>query len=315
MKAVVLAAGEGTRMRPLTLSRPKVLVPVAGAPLLDHIIDNLTEMEVSEVLLVTLYKGEAVARWAASQTRPNLAFDAITQPESPYGTGAAAEAARDWVGDEPFILHFGDIVCPRANYTRLAEERERFPEATILTTWAVEDVTGGAVFVGPDGWVRDMVEKPETAERARGSFVNAGAFVLQPECFDILATVGLTDRGGKMEKELTDVFRALIAAGRPPRAFEITGYWSNVSDLPELLRLNALMLDGLGRPDHVSLGVGAVVADGASVRDSILLDGAVVEEGAEVRYAVVDEGARVPAGSRCVGAPESPVLVANGAAA
>ncbi len=276
-------------------------------------MSHLGEMGVSEVLLVTLYMEEAVRAWVASRHCADVAFDVMTQPESPYGTGAAAEVARDWVGDEPFVLHFGDTVCPRANYVGLAEERRRYPDATILTAWAAEDVTGGAIFVGPDGWVRDMIEKPDSTEEARGSFVNAGAFVLQPACFDILSRVGLTDRGGKMEKELTDVFRTQIASGKPPRAFEIAGYWSNVSDVRELLRLNALMLDDLGRPEHVSLGADCAVSESASVEDSILLDGVVVEDGASVRYAVLGEGVRVAAGATCHGTPSEPVVAEDGA--
>lgn len=305
MKAIVLAAGEGSRMRPLTYTRPKVLVPVGGEPMLEHVIRGLRAMGVTEVLLVVQYLEGMVVDWARTARSEGIRFDIIRQPATSYGTGAAALVGREWTADEPFVLHYGDILCAPENYARFAELARANPGEEILTVYRAGAVGGGAVFVEGRRATR-IVEKP-TPEQCAGAYVNAGIYLFQPDAYAILDRCGLSERG---ELELTDIPRVRMEEGAPPLACELTGFWSNVSDPAEVLRLNRLY--GAGDPETgLVTGLGCSVGEGASLRETMLLDGATVGVGVSARHAVVGEGARVGSGCVLDGRPERPVVLAD----
>jgi NDP-sugar pyrophosphorylase family protein len=305
MKAIVLAAGEGSRMRPLTYTRPKVLVPVGGEPMLNHVVRGLGAMGVTEVLLVVQYLEEMVADWVQSVRIDGIRFGTIRQPATSYGTGAAALVGREWTADEPFVLHYGDILCAPVNYVRFAELARANPGHEILTVYGAGAVGGGAVFVEGAHATR-IVEKP-TPEQCAGAYVNAGIYLFQPDAYSILDRCGLSERG---ELELTDVPRVRMEQGVPPLACELTGFWSNVSDAAEVLRLNRLY--GAGDPaTGLVMGADCSVGEGASLRESMLLDGATVGGGVSARYAVVGEAAHVGSGCVLDGRADRPVVLAD----
>lgn len=306
MKAVVLAAGEGSRMRPLSRTRPKVLIPVAGRPILDHVVDGLREAGVTEFLLIVQYLGEMVEEWARGARARGLAVETLLQPAEPYGTGAAALAAADWAAGEPVLLQFGDILCDRANLPRLGQLIREHPSETMLTAYRMSALGGGAVFWS-DGRLERLVEKP-TAEEAEGAGVFAGIALLRPEDFEILRTAPLSPRG---ELEVTDVFLTRLREGTPPLVHELTGYWSNVSDGAEVLRLNRI--HAAGGEAAVVLMDGATVDAPASLSDTMLLEGARIGAESHATFAVLGAGATVGARCRLEGTAEAPVMLGDGA--
>ncbi len=305
MKAIVLAAGEGSRMRPLTYTRPKVLVPVGGEPMLNHVARGLRAAGATEMLLVVQYREEEVRAWAHSARFEGLAIEVLRQPETPYGTGAAALAGRAWTAGAPFMLHFGDILCGPENYPRFGELARANPHETILTVYRTGAVGGGAVFV-EGGRATRIVEKP-TPEQSVGACVNAGVFLFQPDAFEVLDRCGLSKRG---ELELTDVFTRQIADGRPPLACELTGFWSNVSDAAEVLRLNRVY--GVGGEQGVVLGAGCSVGVSVTLSDAMLLDRAEIGPGVTATHLVLGEGAQIGGGSSVEGRPSQPAVLADG---
>ncbi|MFW5867655.1 MAG: nucleotidyltransferase family protein, partial [Armatimonadota bacterium] len=131
MKAVILAAGKGTRMLPLTDRRPKPLMPVAGRPILEHIVGGLASAGVDDICLVIGWHGEQIQEAFGDVTRLGATLTYVWQEEY-GGTGAALLLAEDFIGDDPFVLGWGDIIIPPENYRRMMRIcREERPEAML----------------------------------------------------------------------------------------------------------------------------------------------------------------------------------------
>jgi mannose-1-phosphate guanylyltransferase len=310
MKAVVLVGGEGTRLRPLTETIPKPLVPLVDRPFLDHVLDHLAAHGVGEALLSSPYLEEAF-RPVLSRRQGGPAVRWIAEPV-PLGTGGAvANAVRDL--DEPFFVLNGDILTDLDLTALLAFHREQKASATI-TLSSVDDARPfGLVTIDQDQRVTEFQEKPE---RRVAGLVNAGTYVLDPIAVDGVAS----DRPVSIERE---VFPELIAGGRAVSGFVSRAYWMDLGTPEKYLRATFDALEGriaglsyeapwvdpsavvslqaqLGR--WVVVGPGGRIADQAEVEDSVLLENARVEEGARVRDSILGPGARVGAGAVVTGA-------------
>jgi UDP-N-acetylglucosamine diphosphorylase / glucose-1-phosphate thymidylyltransferase / UDP-N-acetylgalactosamine diphosphorylase / glucosamine-1-phosphate N-acetyltransferase / galactosamine-1-phosphate N-acetyltransferase len=240
-KAVVLAAGRGTRMRELTAELPKPMIEVRGKPVLQHIVEGLRDAHVGELLLVVGYRADAVCEFFCDGSRYNVAIQYVTQRVQD-GTGRVVELARDFIGNRPFILAYGDILVDPVNYKRVLDLPDGV-EATLTVTRG-EDVTkGGAVFVNKRMEVVDICEKAQPEETKRWSaisehavpFYNAGLYAFRPSILDFTSKLKPSPRG---EYELTDAVRGLARSGKKVKAVELTGQWADVRDPEILARLN-----------------------------------------------------------------------------
>lgn len=250
MKAVLLAAGKGTRMKALTAQLPKPMLGVAGRPVLEHILRGLTSAGVRQFLLITGYRAEVIEEFFGDGRTFGVSLRYIRQPTA-SGTGSAALLARDFIGDEPFLLTYGDILTAPENYRMMIQEFCRGgrlgPDGTetsprtatttpldgLVSTWQGEDLTkGGAVLVGEDGCVCDIVEKGKAAD-LKNAFYNAGIYILPPQIFAALATLPKSPRG---EYELTDAIKQIIRDGKKLRAYALEKFWLDVRD-PEALNV------------------------------------------------------------------------------
>ncbi|HMO64751.1 MAG TPA: nucleotidyltransferase family protein, partial [Verrucomicrobiota bacterium] len=222
MKAVLLAAGKGTRMQDLTAARPKPMLPVQGRPILEHILLGLRDAGVREACLVTGWKEEVIRAHFGGGAALGLRLEYVRQT-TPNGTGSATALARDFVGRDDFLLSYGDILVRPETYARVvARFRERAFDGVISVTEG-EDVTqGGLNFFDQDFVLARLVEKPSPAQlealRAEGwlrpgqpAYYNAGIYAFTAELFDFTARLQKSPRG---EYELTDAISAMVAAGR-----------------------------------------------------------------------------------------------------
>jgi NDP-sugar pyrophosphorylase family protein len=226
-KAVLLAAGRGTRMRELTQDVPKPMLPVRGRPILDHIVGGLAAAGVREVLIVVGYRADVVTGHFGDGAAAGVRMSYVTQVTQD-GTGRVVELARDFAGSDAFILSYGDILIDPANYRVLARPGD---EEAIVTVKYSEDVSkGGAVFVNEAFELVDLREKPRPGE-VTSPWYNAGVYLFRPSIFDFTARLEKSVRG---EYELTDAIRALAQSGRRVRAYELSGEWADVRD-PEIL--------------------------------------------------------------------------------
>jgi mannose-1-phosphate guanylyltransferase len=338
MKAVVLVGGEGTRLRPLTETIPKPLLPFMNRPFLDHVLDHLARHGVEEAICSSPYLEERFHGFLESRTSPpSVAW--ITEAR-PLGTAGAIAGARRHL-DGTFLALNGDILTDVDLGALVAAHRDRDAAATIALT-AVDDARPfGLVETEEDGRVTAFREKPEAPVPGR---VNAGIYVLEPRALDGVAP----DVMVSIER---DTYPELIENGTPVFGATAEGYWRDLGTPAAYLQAHVDALDGRieayrdtsgpvvaddARVDpaaeleeHVVLGPGAAVGPratvarsvlhrgaavgaGATVTGSVLGPGSRVEAGAQVRDAVLAEGARVPEGLRLAGETLGPGQVAPG---
>jgi dTDP-glucose pyrophosphorylase len=243
-KAVVLAAGRGTRMRELTAAVPKPMIVVRGKPVLQHIVEGLHEGGIRGLLLIVGYRADAVRDFFGDGSRYDVVIQYATQRVQD-GTGRVLELARSFVDNRPFILAYGDILVAAENYRRLVNIPDDVE--AILTVTRGEDVSkGGAVFVNQQMELVDIREKsplqggalatPAGLQELAPPFYNAGLYAFRPSIFDFTAKLKPSPRG---EYELTDAIRDLARSGKKVKALELAGEWADVRDPEILARLNA----------------------------------------------------------------------------
>jgi NDP-sugar pyrophosphorylase family protein len=333
MKAVVLVGGEGTRMRPLTETIPKPLLPFMNRPFLDQVLDHLGRHGVEEAIcsspyLESVFRGFLDTRGDAI---PRVRW--ITETE-PLGTAGAIAGAREHL-DDTFLALNGDVLTDLDLSALAAFHRERAARATIALT-PVEDARPfGLVETEGDGRVLAFREKP--ADLIPGT-INAGTYVLEPAVLDDVPAATMVS----IERE---TFPALIERGAPVFGYTAGGYWRDLGTPAAYLEAHMDALDGriegfrdLRRPVvgaaaavdpkaevglNVVLGSSSAVAAGARVdrsvlherarvhtdavvQGSILGPGSVVEHGARLLDGVLAEGASVAPGVRTEGARIGP---------
>lgn len=231
-KAVVLAAGRGTRMRELTADLPKPMIEVRGKPVLQHIIEGLHDAGTRELLIVVGYHGDTVRNFLGDGSRLGMAIQYATQTVQD-GTGRVVDLARDFVGDSAFVLSYGDILIEATNYKRVVDLPDNVEG--IITVTRGEDVRkGGAVFLSEQMELVDIREKSVPNE-VTTEWYNAGLYTFRPTIFEFTANLEPSPRG---EYELTDAIRALAQSGKKVKALELTGEWADVRDPEILARLN-----------------------------------------------------------------------------
>ncbi len=232
-KAVILAAGRGTRMRELTAELPKPMIEVRGKPVLQHIVEGLHDAGIRHCLIVVGYRADAVRDFFGDGSRFNVAIQYKRQTVQD-GTGRVVELARDFADNRPFVLAYGDILVDPANYERLVDHLSDDVEA-MLTVRRGEDVSkGGAVFLNEEMDLVDLREKPKPGEPT-SPWYNAGLYAFRPGIFEFTAKLKPSPRG---EYELTDAIRDLAQSGKKVKALELTGEWADVRDPEILAKLN-----------------------------------------------------------------------------
>jgi dTDP-glucose pyrophosphorylase len=247
VKAVILAAGKGTRMRDLTQALPKPMLQVQGRPILEHIIGALIPAGIRDIFLVTGYRAEVVEEYFGDGSRWGARIVCGRQTVQD-GTGKAAEPAKAFVGSDPFLLTYGDILVPPATYPRMVRRFGEGDFAGLVTVTAGQDVTqGGLDFFDSDFCLTRLVEKPSAAQleelRRQGLlqpgqpvWYNAGIYIFRPLVFEFIARLARSPRG---EYELTDALSAMVAAGHRIAGLAIEGRWVDVRDPEVLARLEA----------------------------------------------------------------------------
>ena len=232
-KAVLLAAGRGTRMRDLTSEIPKPMLLVKSRPILAHIIEGLTAAGVSEFLLVVGWRAEVVRDFFGDGAALGAQISYETQVTQD-GTGKVVDLARDFCGPDAFVLSYGDILIDPANYRRLVTPAEDVE--ALISVKRNEDVSqGGAVFLNDRFEMTDLREKPQPGEPT-SPWYNAGVYSFRSSIFDFISRLERSPRG---EFELTDAVRALAQSGKKVQALELTGDWADVRDPEILAQLNS----------------------------------------------------------------------------
>ncbi|MGI8615792.1 MAG: sugar phosphate nucleotidyltransferase [Actinomycetota bacterium] len=305
MKAVVLVGGEGTRLRPLTETVPKPLLPLVDRPILGHLLDHLVVHGVREVIMSSPYLEETFHPFIEARGgQPAITW--VTEREA-LGTGGAIVSVLTHLGDEPFLALNGDILTDLDLTAMLVGHRERSATATIALHHVQDARAFGLVAVDPAGRITEFREKPP--DPVAGD-INAGTYVLEPSALRTWAA------GTRLSIE-TEIFPALIRSGAAVFGFPTDAYWLDLGTPEQYLRAHVDLLAGRlrGSPYRapwvgsgasldptarvgrsVVIGEGATVGPGAELDEAVLMAGAVVEEGAHVERSIVGPGAFVGKG-------------------
>ena len=239
MKAVILAAGRGVRLKPFTLTRPKHLLPVGGRPILEWLLLRLKAIGVDEALIIIHHLGEMIKQRFGDGSELGLELTYRDQGEA-RGTGDAFRLAEEYVGDEEFIGIYGDLyLSPKALEKLLKAHR---PGETTMAVAPVEDPTRFGVVSLQDDRVVNLIEKPERG-REPSNLANAGLYIFTPEIFERLKALKPSVRG---EYEVTDALREMMAQGETIRAAVLEAEdWIDIGYPWKLLEANERALSEL----------------------------------------------------------------------
>jgi len=275
MKAVVLAAGEGVRLQPLTLTRPKHMIIVGGKPILEHCLTAINACGINEVIIVVNYMAKNIRRHLGSGEKLGLKIEYAYQ-ESVVGTGNAVGVAESYV-KEDFLLVYGDLLfTPEALKKVLSLHERKRPSATLAVVSVEKPEDYGIVELEAEGQVKSIVEKPRR-EEAPTNFANAGLYVFSTEIFEKAKEISASSRG---EWEITDAIALMLEEDKPVFAAEISkDEWFDIGRPWDLLEANRWMLT---RMKHNILGnveagahiIGPVtVAETARIRSGAYIEG------------------------------------------
>ena len=242
VKAVILAAGKGTRMRELTNALPKPMLQVQGKPILQHILEGLRSAGIREAFIVTGYRADVVEGYFGSGENLGMKI-AYGRQLVQDGTGKAPELAQGFVASDPFLLTYGDILVVPATYAQMIKRFHEGKFSGVITVTPSQDVTkGGLNFFNDQFCLTRLMEKPTATEleelQAAGLlktvWYNAGIYIFRPVLFEFTAKLQKTSRG---EYELTDAVNRMALAGHKIAGVEIAGRWVDVRDHEVLAEL------------------------------------------------------------------------------
>ena len=291
MQAVILAGGFGTRLRPLTYTRSKVLLPILNKPMIAYIIESLPE-NVERVIIAANYKKEQLEEFF---DRNDFGREIIINEEpKPLGTGGAVKFAEKYIEDRFLVLN-SDIISSldMKDMIRFHVNREAF---VTISLWPVENVSEfGVVRIEDDGRITQFVEKPKP-EDAPSNLINAGAYCMEKEALDYIESA---DRLISMEQE---VFPRIIEDGRRFYGYKIEGFWIDVGRINSYIEVNKILLRRQGKRfligsnceikgdlENSSVGNNVEVGEESKVSSSVILDNAKIGKDVQIENSVIGE--------------------------
>jgi mannose-1-phosphate guanylyltransferase len=298
VKALILAGGEGTRLRPLTLTTPKPLLPIANRPHLAHILDLIARHGINEAVLLTGYGAE---QFEGFEAPPGVTLTHVREP-SPLGTCGPVKMVEEML-DGTFLVFNGDVLTGADLTAMIAQHRATGAVATLCLHRVADASAYGLVPLDADGRVQRFVEKPSADEAAGGGLINAGTYVLEPS---VLKSVP-PGRFWSFEREL---FPHLLESGEPVLGYESESYWIDIGTPARYLQAHWDVMEGRvadvggvpARGLRVSaealgprswLGNSCSVAAGAFIDASVLLNGVLVASGASIHESILGNDVEV----------------------
>ncbi|OPG12443.1 glucose-1-phosphate thymidylyltransferase [Microbispora sp. GKU 823] len=297
MKALVLAGGNGTRLRPLTHTSAKQLVPVANKPVLFYGLEAIRAAGITTVGIIVGDTGREVREAVGDGSAFGLDVTYIRQ-EAPLGLAHCVLIARDFLVDDPFVMYLGDNFLVEGITGLVDAFHAADCDARILLTKVAEPQYYGVAELGPDGEILALQEKPE---HPRSDLAIVGVYTFSPAIHEAVRAIRPSARG---ELEITDAITWLIDTGHRVQSHFVTGYWKDTGRLEDMLECNRIVLEAVepdlgGTVDGLSEITGRViVAPGAVVESSVIRGPAVIGADAKICRSYV--GPYTSIGEGCV---------------
>jgi len=333
VKAVIMAGGEGTRLRPLTSNQPKPMLPMANRPMMEHVVGLLRQHGMTDIVVTVAFMANAIRSYFGDGSELGVRMVYATE-ETPLGTAGSVLNAREEL-DERFLVISGDVLTD-IDLSAVVDFHERKGALATLALSSVENpLEFGIVIADEDGSIERFLEKPTWGE-VFSDTINTGIYVLEPEIFDFIPEGRPVDFSG-------EVFPAVLAAGRPITGYVAEGYWEDVGTIEAYLKAHQDIHDGrvqveiegfplrpgvwLGKGsvvdpaavvdgpaiigDNCTVGAGVVlgeyttlgsnvrIADSAEVRRSVVADNGYLGPGVRLAGAIVGRSCDLRQGARC----------------
>lgn len=294
MEAIILAGGFGTRLRPLTYSRAKSLLPIMNKPMIVHLIEMLPD-RVDKVILAVNYRKDQIEKYFKEN---DVGKEIIVNDEpKPLGTGGATKFAEKHITDE-FLVMNSDIICS-LNLDKMIEFHEKKNAVTTISLWPVENVSEfGVVDIKEDGKIVGFVEKPKP-EDAPSKFINAGAYFLDPLILDYIETGRLVS----MEKE---IFPQIIKDTGRFFGYKFKGYWMDIGRIKSYLDVHKFLMERnninncIGKKSQIkgSLDLSCIsnyvtIEENSKIKQSIIYDNVKIGKEVILNKCVVGENSRI----------------------
>jgi glucose-1-phosphate thymidylyltransferase len=314
LKGLILSGGRGTRLRPITFTSAKQLVPVANKPVLFYGIEAMAEAGIREVgIIIAPETGDEIRAAAGDGSQFGVAITYIVQDE-PAGLAHAVLTAEPFLGASPFVMYLGDNLLQGGMEDLVAQFRAGGAEALILLTPVPDPQNYGVAELGPEGSVVRLVEKPPEPAT---DLALVGVYMFTPQIHDAARAIKPSGRG---ELEITDAIQWLVDGGRRVEPHVVKGWWKDTGRLDDMLEANRLILDTLerridgelheaqvdgrvvveagARLERATVRGPAIIGAGAVVRDAYIgpytaIGRHCVIEGAEVEHSILLEGSSV----------------------
>lgn len=274
MKALILAGGAGTRLRPFSHSMPKQLFPVVNRPVIEHVLHNVAQLGLTEVAIIVGDWEDRFRQQLGDGSRFGVEIVYLRQ-EKPLGLAHTVQVARQFLGDSDFVLYLGDNVLPEGIMAPADEFRLERPAAQLVTYKVPDSRPFGVVELNPDGSVARLVEKPR---EPRSNLAVIGVYFFTSAIHAAVDAIRPSERG---ELEISDAIQWLITSGADVRASEHAGYWRDTGHVDDVLECNRRLLgdirhDVAGVVDEASVLVGPVVVEAGARVTRCRIEGPVI---------------------------------------
>ncbi len=332
MKALFLAGGKGTRLKPLTDHLPKPMVPIMGVPLLERSIRELKRCGVNEIVISTCYKSDCIEGHFDADSRSGMTIHCICE-EKPLGTGGAIKNCQKYF-DGTFLIFNSDILCNINLKELVGFHKQKGADVTIAATKVEDPSSYGVIEYDPDGSIVSFTEKPKLGE-AKSNYINAGIYVFEPRVLDLIP------QGQPVSVE-RDTFPLLLKKGFRLAVFRGDDYWIDIGTPQKYMQAHSDIFSGhcavsennfqsdkiyglsnadldptakitgpvwLGKDVHVGanavigpnvvIGNGFQAGRGCEIRDSVIWNDVSVGSGVGIDHSVVTSGCRMESGVQC----------------
>lgn len=287
LKAIILSAGEGSRMRPLTLTKPKTMLPVAGKPIIQYNIESLRDNGITDILLIVRYKEEIVRNYFGDGSDFGVNISYKTQKDF-LGTANAISYGEDFIDDSIIVLN-GDIILDDEIIHEIIKKYNYLSPDTLMLLTEVEDPSAFGVVEIENGNIKNIVEKPKR-EEAPSNLVNAGIYIFNKDIFDKIRETEISER---REYEITDSVSLQIEDNKTVIGHKTSKDWIDVGRPWELIEVNEELIGKL------KTEIKGTVEAGAVIHGEVFLD-----EGSVIKAGVYIEG-NVYIGKNCDIGPNS----------